>query len=348
MVKVGSRDIPAKIKDIGQGISAVLLYGPDQGRALSYAKQIAKQIVEDLEDPFLVSRPVGADVKENPGLLLDEIDAVPMLGGRKLVRYDFRGSGNEVPAQVTEPLKLVLEGAKGDGLLIITAGDVKGTSALVKLAEKAPNALAIACYQDDAKDVAQIIADKFQRAGLSINPDADQFLRAHLGGDRAITLSELDKIILYKGGDKSPVTLTEVETLIGDSSQMMLADIAAAVTAGDIATLEDRLAKAEISGEQPVAILRVVQIRIQRLYQVRAMMHQGAAQDAALKSLQPPVFWKDRDPFNRSLAKWSLPKLGRAVTLLFEAEVGLKTTGNPAQTLLARTLLQLTNAARRA
>lgn len=346
-MKVAPRDIEAKARDIGPGIICVLLYGPDSGRALDLSKRIARQIVEDLDDPFLVSQPQAPDLKDNTGLLLDEVNAVPMLGGRKLVRYDFRGSGQEMNSLVTDPIKLVLSGAQGDGLVLVTAGDIKASTALVKTVEKAPNALAIACYRDDARDLGRLIAEKFQQANLTSDRGVDDYLKSHLGSDRAVTLNELDKIILYKKGDTSPLSLKEAEALIGDSSQMMLADLAAAVTSGDIASLENLLAKAEIEGEQPIAILRVVQIRFQRLYQTRSLMDLGTPMEAALKSLQPPVFWKDQDSFKRSLSAWPLAKLGRAIAILFDAEVACKTTGNPAQTILARSLLQLTNAARR-
>ena len=347
-MKVAPRDIEAKSRNIGAGIVCVLLYGPDTGRAFDLSKKIARQVVDDLEDPFLVSRPQPVDLKENAGLLLDEINAIPMLGGRKLVRYDFRGSGNEVNSLVTEPVKLVLKGAQGDGLVVVTAGDIKASSALVKTIEKAPNALAIACYRDDAKDLSRLIAEKFQAANLSIERGVDEYLRAHLGNDRAVTLNELEKIILYKTGDATPLTLREAESLIGDSSQMMLADMATAVTSGNIAFLETLIGKAASEGEQPIAILRVVQIRFQRLYQTRSLIELGTTTQTALKKLQPPVFWKDQDAFNHALNRWSLKKLGRAISILFQAEVDCKTTGNPAETIMARCLLQLANAARRA
>lgn len=343
-MKIAARDVNARLKNIGSGIDVVVLYGPDKGRAREYANLIGRQIVSDLRDPFLVSEPTFQDIKTYPSLLLDEINALPMTGGRKLVRYDFTGTGREMDSGLTKPLKLALEGAKSQGLLIVTMGDVKASTGAIKLAEKAKNAAVIACYLDEARDITDLISKVFGEAGLGVKPDAAAYLCENLGGDRFVTRSELEKILLYKGEDKSDLTLDQARSLVGDSAVMMAQDIAQAVTAGNISRLNTLLDRAQITREQPVAILRTVQIRFQRLYQVQSIAEAGQGLDTALKSLQPPLFWKDRDSFQAALRAWPMIKLGRAIILLYEAEIDLKTTGNPSSTLLARALLRLTNA----
>lgn len=347
MVKVAPRDTAAKVKDIGPGIDAVLVYGQDSGLIKEYADKISRQIVSDLTDPFSVTQIRARDMADNPSLLLDEVNAVPMMGGRKLVRYDFSGSGNEIPGRVTTPAGLALDGASGDGLLVITVGDVKATSALVKLFEKAKNALSIVCYRGDMRDLGALFQEVLGGAGLSLSPDADSYLKSQLGRDRGITRRELEKLVLYRGEHKGQITLEEVETLIGDSSNLMLQDIAEAVSSGDLVRLEDRIRRAQMARESAVAVLRVVQQRFMRLHLVRGAMDQGQNMDAAIKALRPPLFWKDQTSFKAALGSWTSAKLSRAIQLLFQAEIDAKTTGNPADTMVARALLQIANAGRR-
>jgi len=346
-VKVTPRDTAARVKDIGPGVSAVLLYGQDQGLVREYADKISRQVVDDLSDPFSVTQLQAADMADDPSRILDELNAVPMMGGRKLVRYDFRGSGTEMPSKVTKPCELALASVSGDGLLVLTMGDIKATSALVKLFEKAKNALSIVCYRGDMRDMGALFQEVIGGAGLSLTPDADAYLKAQLGGDRGITRRELEKLVIFKGTDKSAITLQEAETLVGDSSHLTLQDLAEAVTGGNLKLLEDKWRRAMIAKEQPVAILRVVQMRFMRLHLVRGLMDQGQAMDQALKALRPPLFWKDKGPFTQALNNWTMPRLARAMGLLYQAEVDAKTTGNPADVMVSRALLQIANAGRR-
>ncbi|WND03699.1 DNA polymerase III subunit delta [Temperatibacter marinus] len=339
MVKASPRDIAGYVNKLPSQFRVVLIFGRDEGLAREYAEKIGKQIVEDLSDPFSVARPTMAQVKENPSLLLDEVAAISMMGGRRLIR--FEGVGNDAKAAVN----LVLESEQGDGLLVITAGDLKPTSALRKAVEASKIGLSIACYEDSAQDVAGLVHEVLVSAGLRANQDAMAYLIDNLGSDRMISRSELQKLILYKGQDKSEVSLEEAEACVGDTAALGLNQIAEAVTAGDLKNLEKYIQRAWIAGESPIAILRVVQSRLGRLHLARGHMDQGMGAGDAVSKLRPPVFFKEKPAFTSQLTRWSLPKLNRALELVMQAELDCKTTGNPAETLCARLLLSLAKAA---
>ncbi len=341
-MKVAPRDIEARLKAIGGDINVVLVYGPDQGLVSERSKRIGRQIVQDLTDPFQVVRPDPKSLDDQPSLLADEIASLSMMGGRRLIRLDWPGADTR---KLEEPLRLALDAA-GDGLLVITAGDLKPSAPARKLCEAAKDALAIPCYADSANDVGELIADSFRAANVRIDRAAHDYLVAHLGGDRGITRSEIDKLLLYKIGDDTPLSLDEAEALIGDSAQLWLSDIAEAVTAGNLARLEDRLQRAAAAGESAVAILRTVQGRMLRLHLVRAQMDAGKAVSDAVKALRPPLFFKDRDGFIAALNRWPSGRILQALDLLMDAEIDCKTTGNPADVIMARVLLRLTKAAR--
>ena len=107
-MKVKPRDIPALLKSINPTVRAVLVFGRDEGLARERADLISKQVAPDLSDPFQVAKPSSEDIKNAPSLLLDEVAAISMMGGRRLVRVD--SAGNEI----TEAMKLVLESDQGE------------------------------------------------------------------------------------------------------------------------------------------------------------------------------------------------------------------------------------------
>lgn len=339
MVKSSPRDISGHLARLNPSFRVVLICGRDEGLVREYAEKIGKQIVDDLSDPFSVARPTPEQLKEQPSILLDEIAAISMLGGRRLVRLE--GAGNDAKTAVS----LVLESDQGDGLLVITAGDLKPTSALRKMVEKSKIGLAIVCYEDSAQDVAGLVSEVMASAGLGISRDAMAYLVDNLGSDRMISRSELNKLVLYKASDKSEVSLEDAEACVGDTAALGLNQIAESVTAGDMKNLEKYIQRAWIANESPIAILRTLQSRLQRLHLARGHMAQGMGAGDAVGKLRPPVFFKDKAAFTGQLNRWSLPKLNRALELVMQTELDCKTTGNPAETLCARLLLSITKAA---
>jgi len=325
---------------VGKGVRAVLVFGRDDGLARERADIISKQIAADLTDPFQVARPTAADIKEHPSIILDELSAISMMGGRRLVRID--GAGTES----TEAVKLALDGAQGDGLLVMTAGDLKPSSSLRKTMEAAKNALAIACYEDNSRDLMGLVQSVLADAGLTATQDAVAYLVDNLGGDRLVSRGELEKLVLYKGKDSSPVTIADAEACVGDTAALGLNQIAEAVTGGNLQRLEKLLERSRTAGENAVAILRTVQNRMMRIHLARGHMEQGMSAGEAIGKLRPPVFFGERDRFQAEVNRWGTGRVEQALEILLEAELDCKTTGNPADVICARALLRLTKAAR--
>ncbi|WCL54626.1 DNA polymerase III subunit delta [Gimibacter soli] len=340
-MKVAPRDIEAVCRSLPAGVRVVLVYGRDEGLARERATRIGKQIAPDLSDPFQVARPDNATVKATPSLLVDEMSAISMLGGRRLVRLE--GAGNDM----TDAVKLVLADPRGDGLLLITAGDLDGGSSLRKAVEGGKDALAIACYEDNARDLSGLVQEVLSAAGLRASRDAMAYLIENLGGDRAVSRGELDKLVLYKGNDKSEITLDDARACVGDTAAFALHEIASAVTAGDMKKLETGLERAWIAGESPIAILLLLSRRLMRLHYARALMtEQNLGPAEAVERLRPPVIFFEKPVFTADLARWTARKIEQALDILIEADLECKTTGNPAEVICARACLRLAKAAR--
>jgi len=340
-MKAAPRDIQGHIRSLDPKFRVVLIFGRDEGLVREYGQDIGKQIVEDLSDPFNVARPTMEQIKSQPSLLLDEVSALSMMGGRRLVRLE--GATNDAKTAV----QLALDDDAGDGLIVITAGDLATSSALRKLAEKHPCALSIACYSDDAGNVAALVRTMLDEAGLTATQDAVHYLVSHLGSDRQVTRRELEKLVLYMGTEGGQVSLEDAEACVGDSAALMLSHVAEATTGGDLGKLESSLERAYTAKESPIAILRIVENRLVRMHLARGIMEKercGARQ--AIDKLRPPVFYKEKDALSNQLDRWSLAKINQALRILSEAEADCKSTGMPAETITARTCLRLARAAR--
>lgn len=344
-MKITYRDVDAQIKKLSPQYQAVLIYGPDEGLVRERATIIAKQIVEDLQDPFLVANIDADKLKSEPGLLADEAAAISMMGGRRVIRVEGAGENTNKAAAgfLNNPI--------GDGLIVITAGNLRPTSGLRKTFEKAKNAAIIACYEDNQASLDALIHEVMRDSGLSIEGDAAAFLQMNLGSDRLVSRSELNKLSIYMGSQGSRpsdmVTLDDVTACVGDSGALSIDMITNATLGGNLKQLDDSLFKAFNRGEHAVAVLRSLIRKLQRMHLVRGYMDQGYDADQAMGKLYPRVFAMETRKFKADLMKWTTGRLASAMAITSAAEQDCKTTGMPVEAVCARACLRIANAAKR-
>lgn len=338
-MKVAPRDADRFCQAPPKAVRAVLLYGPDGGLARERAARLAATVAP-LDDPFRVAELTAADLKDDPARLNDEAAAIPFGGGRRVIR--IRDAG-DAQAKLFEAF---LADPPGDALVVVEAGDL-GPRGLRKAFEAADSGAAVACYRDEGDALRQVVTQHLAAAGLTADAAALSYLLANLGGDRALTRSELDKLALFVG--KGPrVTLADAAAMVGDSAERTLDDLSHAVAGGDVGGLLRDLGRALGEGTSPIAILRAVARHAQRLHLLRGFMSEGLPAAEAVKRLRPPVFWKEAGALARQAEAWSGERLAWALARLLDAEAACKRTGAPQALLCERALTEIAaRAARR-
>lgn len=337
-MKLTDRQIPGFIRKPDPRIRAVLLYGPDEGRAREYASALIAGVAGSPPDPFRYAELGAATLKENPAALADEASQLAFTGGRRVVRV--RAGAAETAAACA----ILLEGP-GEALVVVEGGDIDGRSALRKLFEGADDAAAIACYRDEGRALAEVIRETLAGFKVRATPDAIGWLEERLGGDRSLTRGEIEKLALYVGPD-GEAGLADAQAVIGDSAEIGLDDLAHAVAEADLPALErafDRLLAESGSG---VGVLRAVQRHFIRLHLAAGHVAAGRDEGSAMAALRPPVFWKDVPRFKGQLGRWSLANLGAALSRLLDGEIAAK-SGRMPQELAARDCLLAVAALRR-
>ncbi len=315
-------------------IRAVLLYGPDAGLVRERADALGKTIAPDLHDPFRVADLTGALLSADPARLYDEAAQISLMGGKRLVRV--RDIGDAQSALFGR----FLADPPGDGLVVAEAGDLPARGALRRLFDDAPCGVAIGCYPDNARDLAEVIRETLAAHRIAASRDAMDFLVGHLGGDRLLTRGELEKLALYVG-DGGRVELDDAQLSIADSAALSLEDAILAAAEGNNAALDRALARVFEEGESPVSVIRTALRHMQRLHVLSVRVAAGEATDNVLRSARPPIFFKQQDSFRRQLTQWREPQLRQQLDALAEAETQLKTTGVPAETACRAALLAM-------
>ncbi|HET6522611.1 MAG TPA: DNA polymerase III subunit delta [Geminicoccaceae bacterium] len=308
---------------------AVLLYGPDGGLVRERAERLLAQAVDDPRDPFRVGELSAEAVRADPARLVDEARALSLTGGRRVVR--LRQAADAVAAACRELLRLpALE-----ALVIVEAGDLGPGSGLRRLFEQADNAAALPCYRDEGQGLAGLIKGLLAEHGLSAQPDALAYLVDHLGADRGLTRSEIDKLalLLDDGAGRTTVTLDDAAAAVGDGAAFALDDVVHAAASGEPDRLERSLERLFGEGQHPVRIVRALANHMDRLRRLGLEVAAGKAPERAVEDARPPIHFRRRDEVRTQLRRWPPDAAVAALGDLIEAEVRCKTTGLPAATV---------------
>ena len=190
-----------------------------------------------------------------------------------------------------------------------------------------------------------VIRESLAAHRVTASRDAIQYLVDHLGEDRLVTRSELDKLTLYVG-DGGRVELDDAVLSVGDSAALELDDAVMAVAEGDRARLDRVLDRVFQEGESPVTVVRAMLRHLHRLHAMAARVAGGISVDEAMRTARPPIFFKHQDGIRRQLAQWREPGLRAALDRLAQAEIQMKTTGFPAETLCREALSAVARSAR--
>ncbi|MGH7092969.1 MAG: DNA polymerase III subunit delta, partial [Stellaceae bacterium] len=283
-------------------IRAVLLYGPDTGLVRERADAIARTVCPELHDPFRVTEFTAAALTTGPARLFDEASQISLTGGRRVVRV--RDAGDPLGPLLVR----FLVDPPGDALIVLESGDLPGRSALRRAFDDAVCGAAIGCYPDTARGLAGVVRESLAAHRVTASRDATDFLVEHLGSDRLVTRSELEKLTLY-AGDGGRIELDDARAAIADAAALALDDVVLAAAEGNIAALDRALARVFQEGEAPVSVIRATQRHLQRLHLLAAQIARGSSPEDAMRSARPPIFFKQQESFRRQLRAWREPTL---------------------------------------
>jgi DNA polymerase-3 subunit delta len=332
MIKTGDADrfVAKPPKDL----SAVLVFGPDQGLVRERAEALIRSVVPDLKDPFLIADLDDGVLASDPARLFDEAAAISMLGGRRVVRV--RSAGNSL-AKLFERF---LDDPAGDALVVVEGGDLAKSASLPKVFLAADNAAAIVCYGDSPRDLPDVIRDTLRAEGLSIAPEALADAASRLGSDRGVTRRELEKLALYARGSKQ-VSLDDVRAVLGDEAEVRTDEALVAAAEGNLKNLDLALERLWVSGTSPAQIIRMALSHFQRLALARSEVEKGDSIDNAMRKLRPPIHFMRQASFKAQANIWDTARLLDACDLLLETEALTRTTAVPAETVTARALFNI-------
>lgn len=333
-MKLPPQRINAFLRD-PSGCPAVLLFGEDVGLIQERAVALIRAVAGSLDDPFLV-----LDLpRERIADLRDEASALPLTGGRRVIRV--REVSDNAVGAVTALLK-----SPGPALVVLEAPGLPSRGRLRVLLDESDSGVALPCYPDDAARLEATIRETLSADRISVDSEALRWLSTQLGGDRASTRAELEKLALFVG-QGSRVDLPTAMSCVGDLAGLSLEDAMFAATEGKVDMADRALQVALAEGSTPVEVVRVALYHVQRLHRARVLVEAGMRPEDATRAARPPVFYQRVGLFTRTLGRWSAAALAGVIAGLSEAERECKRTGAPDVVVCRNAILAIARRAAR-
>lgn len=281
-------------------IRLFLIFGQDESTIADIAAGMCAKLGDDAERIEM-----GSDqIRKDPALLADEAGAIGLFGDKRFIRLHI---AREEGLAAIENL---LSAQQAGNPVIATAGDLKKTSKIRKLAEKSSLAMTHICYAPDEQKMAAIIVQMARDSGLRLDRALAQRMASAAMCDRKLAAAEVDKLALYydaQPGDEIVVEPEIFDALSAANDDENINALVNHIMGGNMRKLGSELIAARQTGINAVSLIRAMQRRLAMLAGLRSKADGGQSVDALTRS--PAIFWKERDAVANQLHRWPSHRL---------------------------------------
>ena len=294
-MKAAKGSIARALDHPDRAVRLFLFHGPDDGQSRALGERLLKGLGATR---FLAS---ASAVRSDAALLADEAGAISLFGEPRAIWVEPAGDDGADGAAAL----LAAPGIESPVILI--AGALRKTSALLKLAEANPQAFAHASYVPEGQDAERMVIEVGRAHGLRMAASVAARVADACGNDQAIVGQEIAKLALYVGAspeapkDLDNEALDAVGADVPEGDFLRLADLA---LAGNLPELSEELARLSSGGTEAIPVIRALQRRLLMLAPMRARIEAGEGSGAVMTSLGKSLFWKDKPLLEKLLSTW--------------------------------------------
>ncbi|MDG3577624.1 DNA polymerase III subunit delta [Rhizobium sp. YJ-22] len=338
MTEIKSHEFDAFLAQGMRSYRIFVIFGPDRGLVSERASAIAQKSGIALDDPFSVTRLDAGDLGPGGGRLLDEVGALGLFGGDKLIWV--KGGGND--RGLIDAMPRIVEQNLTDTVLIIEAGDIKKGVGLRKLVDGHKSVASIACYADDRRALNALIDTELAKENLRITPEARDILIDSLGGDRLASRNELQKLALYARGEQT-IDAQHVTDIVGDASSTSVDDAVDAIFSGDKDRFIQETGKVFTSKTPVFLLLQSCLKQLQLLDILRSEMEEKKlSPQQVMQTYARHVHFRRKPILEAALRIWSPPAIAREMRRVNTAILQTRQRQALEDSIALQTLLALT------
>lgn len=297
-----------------------LVFGDDEGVVADTANALIK--AWEKAAPSTVVTLDEDEIKRDPPVLFEALEAVSLLGENTIIRV--RTKGEKLFALMKEVLELPPERIAAK--LVLQNGSLNTRSKLRTAFEAAPNAAALHLFADTESDMSDLVERFLKTREVAIEPAALSTFIGGLPGHRSLANAEMEKLAVYAHNLGRAVSVDDVRALCETNADESARSAVLRALNG-----EPELAQAEMdrvidAGLSPISLVRMFEMEASRMLEAHALQGDSGGGNVGMK-LKPPVWKSDWPAFQARLRKWPAARLTRLVERLHDLELMAKSPG---------------------
>ena len=289
-----------------------LLYGENQG--------LKKELIEDNFKKVLTNNVYNFNenqVIQNQDNFFDEIFNKSLFENEKLIIV----SG--VTNKITKIIEELIEKKFQDIYLILVSDKLEKKSKLRSLFEKKKEFVCIPFYADNYQSLNYILINFFKRVNIQVSQEIINLLINRANGDRQSLKNEIDKIENFLIGRKK-INLEEIMKLTNMSNNNSYSELVDNCLAKNERKIINMINENIFSYEDTIIIIRTFLTKAKRLLEINNETKFKSNLDEVIKSIKPPVFWKDIELVKQQIKNYNSEKTEKLINTINDTEILIK------------------------
>ncbi len=299
-----------------------LFYGENYGLMDDFRKKIVL-----LNKSETIIRYTQNDIIKDKYIFFSEIKNDSLFKSKKIF---FIQEVNDKLFKIIEEILPFL----GDNKIFLFSGSLDKKSKLRSFFEKEKTTNIVACYRDNDLSLKKILINKLKNFS-NVSPQVINLILENCNKDRTKLNNEIDKIEAYFVNNK--IVYEDLIKLLNLREDEDFNEIKDYALNGNSILTNKLLNSTFIEIEKVIFYLTLINQRLLRLKEVIKL--KKTDYKAAIDSLKPPIFWKDKPNFISQVRLWNLKRLNYALEKTYSAEINIKTNSNVQKELIIKKLL---------
>ena len=313
--------------------AAYLVYGQNKGLVREKSQIIIDTYKDDQTE---IIKFENDELISEPEKLTNEFNTYSLTAEKKILHI------LNTKDNLTEIITDTVTDYDSKNLIIFETSELTPRSKLRKFFEKEKHLGILACYFDTERDVQELIETTFKKENMPINRDIVLLITKHLGNERHIIKSELEKIILYLK-DKKEFKAEDILKCLSQNEDYGFDDLNYSISNGNVVKLDKIINQLYLEGINPIALLRSVSKHFQKILFVNQKIDLGMNLSESLSQLKPPIFFLYANQFKEQVKKWKTTLCYKAIERILETEELCKMNSKIAKIICWRTLRNISS-----
>ncbi len=285
-----------------------LLYGKNEGLQNEVIEKYFK-----LKFPAEINKYEESEIINNSETIIGEMLNKSLFSSEKILII------SRTSDKIIGFINQLLERNINDIRVIIKSGVLEKKSKLRNLFEKDKSLACIPFYEDDTRNLLQIIHKFTNENNIKISRESVNLIIDRANGSRENLYKELEKIFNYSLSNKT-IGYEAIKKLTNLAENYGVSELVDHYLSKNTKIVAKILNENNYSEEDCILILRTLLIKSKRLLSIIEANRNTQNIDQVILNTKPPVFWKEKESVKKQVNTWKLEDLKGKIYQINEVE----------------------------